>query len=354
MLTAVKSGNNIILKISNAGSFLLYRKINTGTWEAWDGSGWGGVPASLNTENFTDYDLSDGIYQYKYTTQETVYSNCVPIGSEAVGWSFENYIVPEGEFGEILTADDLRFTFLWGQQFLSTDGQVWTDAQTRFQILSAVSQLERKLNIDIFNREYYTDDVVNQDIVESKFVIKEFPYPNKRTTRYNIRSRHRPIREVTRLDLYSPTDEKILNLIPWLRPDKRNGIFRVYPKRGQIQSHTAFSSVWLRVMDLYNYPDAYHINYKTGFKTAELLPEDLREIVGKMAAVKMLNIIGDGLLSGFSSSSLSMDGMSESFSSTQSATSAFYGARIKVYSDEIKEYIEENKNKYGNFRIGSI
>lgn len=103
-----------------------------------------------------------------------------------------------------------------------------------------------------------------------------------------------------------------------------------------------------------DYPDAYHIDYTTGFKNAELIPDDLRDIIGKIATLKMLNVIGDGLLAGFSSSSLSLDGMSESFSSTQSATSAYYGARIKVYQDEIKEYIDENRNKYGNFRLGSI
>ena len=354
MLIATKSGNNIILKISDASNYELQRKFNTGSWEAWDGTAWGGVPANLNLVNFTDYDLAEGVYQYRYITTETVYSNCIPIGGDAVGWTFENYTVPEDQFGEILTADDIKFSFMWGQQFLATNGDVWTDAQTRTMVFWAVSQLEKTLNIDIFNREYYTDDDFNSEIVESKYVIKEFPYPNKRSTKYNIRSRKRPIREVTRLELFSPTDDRVFDLLPWLRVDKRNGKFRIYPKQGKLQTFTSFSYPWVRIMDWYNYPDAYHINYKTGFKTAELIPEDLRDIVGKIATLKMLNVIGDGLLAGFSSSSLSLDGMSESFSSTQSATSAYYGARIKVYQDEIKAYIEENQNKYGNFRIGGF
>lgn len=354
MLIATKSGTNIILKISDASNYELQRKFNSGSWEAWDGTAWGGVPANLNLENFTDYDLTEGVYQYRYITTETVYSNCIPIGGQAVGWTFQNYTVPDGLFGEILTADDMRFSFLWGQQFLATDGSVWTDEQTQTMVFWAVSQLERQLNIDIFWREYYADDEENADIEESKYVIKEFAYPNRRRTRYNIRSRKRPIRECTRLDLYSPTDDKVLDLLPWLRLDKRNGKFRIYPRQGKIQSFTSYSYPWTRIMDLYDFDDAYHINYKTGFGNAELIPEDLRDIVGKIAALKMLNVIGDGLLAGFSSSSLSLDGMSESFSSTQSATSALYGARIKVYADDIKAYIDENRNKYGNFRIGSF
>jgi hypothetical protein len=59
-------------------------------------------------------------------------------------------------------------------------------------------------------------------------------------------------------------------------------------------------------------------------------------------------------MSGFSSSSLSMDGISESFSSTQSATSAYFGARIQVYKDDIKKYIEENKYKFGFKPMGNL
>jgi hypothetical protein len=354
MLTATASGNNIILKISNASNYQLERKVNTGSWEAWDGTSWGGVPVALNVENFTDYDLSDGVYQYRYITSETVYSNCVVIGDGAYGWTFGNYVVPDGEFGEILTPDDMRLTMLFGTATLASNGQEWTDEQSRYMVESATYQLEKALNIDIFPREYYSDDDVNESIEESKFVIKEFAYPNRRKSRYNIRSRHRPVREVTRLDFYSPTDNKILDLLPWLRPDRRNGKFRIYPRQGKLQSFTANSYPWVKILDLYDYDDAFHIDYKTGYKTAELIPEDLREIIAKITALKMLNVIGDGLLAGFSSSSLSLDGLSESFSSTQSATSATYGARIKQYADDVEKYIAENRNKYGNFRIGAI
>jgi hypothetical protein len=73
-----------------------------------------------------------------------------------------------------------------------------------------------------------------------------------------------------------------------------------------------------------------------------------------LAAVSLLNNIGRGLMSGFSSSSLSMDGVSESFSSTQSATSAYYGADIKEYKDDIANYIAANKLKFGHITMGAL
>jgi hypothetical protein len=49
-----------------------------------------------------------------------------------------------------------------------------------------------------------------------------------------------------------------------------------------------------------------------------------------------------------------MDGVSESFSSTMSATSAMFGARIKAYEDELDDYIKSCKNKFGNIVLGAL
>ena len=209
MLTATKSGNNIILLSSNTGSFVLSRKFNSTVWEDWDGSGWGGASSPISSINFTDYDLAEGVYQYRLTLSAAPlydYSNCVPIGSDPVGWTFGNYEVPEGLFGEVLTSDDILYSFLWGIDLTAGSGQTWKVAQTQKNIEWAVYQLEKELNIDIFQRSYYTDDVENEDIEESKFVKKRIGYTKKSKRRYDLVFRHRPIREVTRFDFYSPVD----------------------------------------------------------------------------------------------------------------------------------------------------
>ena len=65
MLTAVRSGNDIILKTTLVVGYQLERKLDTGSWVPWTGSAWGGSPATLTSVNFTDYDLADGVYQYR-------------------------------------------------------------------------------------------------------------------------------------------------------------------------------------------------------------------------------------------------------------------------------------------------
>lgn len=357
-LSAVVSGSNVIIQDStNTGTYVLSRKFNNTVWEDWDGTGWGGTAVLVSVENFTDYSLADGVYQYRVTLTSTptyLYSSCVVIGSDPVGWTFENYIVPDGLFGEVLTSDDMKYSYLWGVDFIASSGITWKDSQTREFIRWSVFQLERKLNIDIFPRTNYCDDDKNESVEEEELVRKEFPYPNRRNHKYNIRMRHRPIRAVTRFDFYSPQDSKILDLLPWMRLDRRNGQLNYRPKAGINNTFTSYGWPWNLLLDAYGYRDAFHIDYTSGFENASLIPDDLRDIVGKITALKMMNVIGDGLLAGFSSSSISLDGLSESFSSTQSATSAYMGARIKVYTDDVKQYIEENRSKYGNYRIGSI
>jgi len=359
MITAWSYRTNVILSISTGTPFLLQRKKGRiGEWLSWDGNDWVSVSTLLLTDpNFTDYNLESDVYQYRYTSDSGVNyigSNCVIIGTDHVGWSFDNYDIPEGQFGEILTSDDLRFTFLWGVSFTASNAEQWANEQTKKCIEWAVFQLEKTLNIDIFPKEYYSDDEDSESIEETKYIKKEFPYSAVRKRNFLIRLNHRPVREVTRFDWVSPVDTKIASLMPWKRLDMNKGYLWFYPRNGQITAYSGYVYPWNLMLQYSNYQGGYHVDYKTGYKNAGLIPEDLREIIGKISALKMLNIIGDGLIAGFSSSSLSLDGMSESFSSTQSATSAFFGARIKVYQDEVKEYIKENKWKYSNVPIGSI
>ncbi len=183
------------------------------------------------------------------------YSTCIPIGGDPVGWTFKNYTVPEGLFGEILTSDDMGINFLWGTPLTATDGRAWLDVQSQTAVEWAVYQLEKKLNIDIYPRQYYTDDDENSAIEESKFVIKEMAYPNRRRRRFLIVSRHRPIQEITRFDFFSPVDTKILNLLPWMRLDKRNGSIWYYPKQGALDTFAGFGWPWNYILDGINYPD---------------------------------------------------------------------------------------------------
>jgi hypothetical protein len=184
-----------------------------------------------------------------------------------------------------------------------------------------------------------------------------YPYRHDKWVRSGrLALRRRPVLSVERFEIFTITDQRLLDLKPWLRIDHRKGVLNWFPRTGAIGgsfTQPAFFRLGIN-QNMGDYPHGYKVDYTAGYADASKVPDDLRDIIGKIAAVKALNIVGDGFIAGFSSSSLSLDGVSESFSSTQSATNAMYGARIQVYLKDIENYIKANRRKFGSWPIGSI
>lgn len=94
-------------------------------------------------------------------------------------------------------------------------------------------------------------------------------------------------------------------------------------------------------------PDYWRIQYITGWDIDQM-PMDLINVVGMVASFGPLGIAGDLILgsAGIASQSLSIDGLSQSISTTASATNAGYGARIIQYEKQIKETTNRLKLVY--------
>lgn len=347
------------------------RRLEGGEWQPWNGNDWGGVAALILRNRFADYSLPEGIYQYRaravieeagapptyvYTEwEESEWFRIAAPLSGNVGWTFGNYAPPAGEFGDVLTAADLRQTYLWGIPFTSSNGQEYTDPQIVSQIEAAVREFELALGLTIKKRVIRCREGMEPDATYDEL---EDPYGYKRRN-WNaggrLNTRRRPILSVERFAMYTITQQEIIDLKPWLRVDHEKGVLHFYPRSGSANamrvspSFMAFGYHAAR-----DYAHGYQLDYTAGFEDASKVPAELRDIIGKAAACRLLNIIGDGLIAGFSSMSLSMDGLSESFSTTQSATNAYFGARIGVYLKDIENFLKENRYKYRGRPMGSI
>ena len=101
-----------------------------------------------------------------------------------------------------------------------------------------------------------------------------------------------------------------------------------------------------------NIPDYWNYQYITGFDF-EHMPWDLLGVVGKLATFGPLNIAGDLILgsAGIASQSLSIDGLSQSISTTASATNAGYGARLINYQKEIEETVKRVGATYKGYQF---
>jgi len=99
-------------------------------------------------------------------------------------------------------------------------------------------------------------------------------------------------------------------------------------------------------------PNYWSITYCTGF---DKVPYDLMNFIGKLAAINLFHIAGDLILgAGIASQSLGIDGLSQSISTTSSATNAGYGARITGYWEDLKKSLPRLYNTYKGFTVTSL
>ena len=277
------------------------------------------------------------------------------------GHTFGNYIQPTDSFGEIMTADDIRFTELFGINLVASNGQVIDDNQIRFWVKAAVEEIERILNISIIKKRVITNPERTGKVFGTDFDEEDGSYDFRiQMWRYEgpLNTRFKPILSVERAKLFDITDKEILDLklSQWIRVIKKAGQVWFFPR--QASSGLGFaiggSGIALSAYRFRDYPGAYELDYTVGYENASRVPNDLRKIVGRIATVAALNIVGDGLLAGFSSSSINLDGISESFSSTQGVENAFFGARINQYIKEIDTWLKRTRRKFSNLPISFV
>ena len=383
MTLSVESTNTKILvtiEDSSSNSFILQRAFyKDRTWYTYTENGFVIIPEEnteetieplpINAGDFIDsFDLQDGLYEYRViqsdkenpTGEDYCYSEWIKFGSpDCIGYSFNNYQAPSDSWGTVVTPDDCRYTYLWGTDFKATNGTYFTDEQIQFFIDAALAEMERQLNITIKKRviksQLSTKGLTkNVDYDEEEAL---YDFSKRKIQRYGmIQTKRRPIIDVTRCELINRGKSSDMNLLDSIIPDKKQGVIKFLkcPFIASQRNELISNSVSVYGSETFQPHLFYAIDYTAGYENCDEVPTDLRQIIAKVAAISLLNVIGDGLMSGFSSSSLSMDGISESFSSTQSATSAYFGARIKVYQDEVKEYIQQNKYKFGFYPIGAL
>jgi len=285
---------------------------------------------------------------------------------DKIGYTFRNYKAPNGEWGELYTADDMRYTMLFGIDCVGSDiaKTEFSDEQFKQIVDEALSEFEILLTIDIRKKIYKTEPSASltrspiwREGVDYTHEEDPYDFDYKQWDNFGfIQLRHFPVISVDSLVWYSVVDGKIMDMLEanWLRLKKETGQINLYPKGGMPYGpFSIYGPFWSRATGR-RYPGGFKIDYTTGYPTADYVPESLRAVIGKYATIKALAVVGDGLLAGFSSQSISLDGLSESFSSTQSATSAYFGARIAEYQKEITEWLKRNRYKFGGFPMSFV
>ena len=236
-----------------------------------------------------------------------------------------------------ISSEELASRYFFGIPIKDQSGNVMSDENLAFFIQAATESIEGFLNIKL-----------NKQVISEKLSYNLNEY---RSWGYIPTSF--PVLAVGGLLGFLGKTEQIKFPETWLSfkestdPTAAQRMVNIVPTVGAVdQSSVVYSGIsphvgWFGQQQI---PQYWTIIYCTSFN---ILPADIADAIGKLAAINIYHQLGDIILgAGIASQSIGIDGLSQSISTTSSATNAGYGARITGYLADLKQARVDMKNKY--------
>jgi hypothetical protein len=236
----------------------------------------------------------------------------------------------------VITPEELKAIFLYGIDMTNDNGDPFPDEMFEFYIRSAQEWLEAEIG------GICLSDTLIQNETHDYFFTDYQSFNFMKLFRY-------PVLSVEKVSVNFPLGSSREFDPSWFRCESVGAQLQLVPKAGgtfaDILVGAGNPAIGLFGGQLH-FPSAWNITYRAGF-AKDKIPTTLKEIVGMKASMGPLNIAGDLIAgAGIASKSISMDGVSQSISTTSSATNAGYGARILQYDKEIKSRMHNLKNYF--------
>lgn len=176
-----------------------------------------------------------------------------------------------------------------------------------------------------------------------------------------IKMRGRPYTKIYACEFRDIAGGKVADILSWAKPNYNKGSIEFFPHTGALASLPLYAGASFPLANAYqaisNYPDAFFFDYDSGFENVLQLNQrwpEVINIVGIMAAMQLLNDLGEGKASAIASASIGLASISESYTTTMSAENTLFGAKLYTWIRELKRFYKDNKNKYSGFLIGSV
>ena len=137
---------------------------------------------------------------------------------------------------------------------------------------------------------------------------------------------------------------RVVHINPeWIEFASMNGYTQLVPFNTEL-AFDFVGLIWVEALhNAVPIPNFWHYNMTVGLKDT---PGDILELLNKQAAISILTIAGQAFRGGFSSQSISRDGISESVAYTSSAIYGIYSATIEEYKTWIKENVTVIRSRY--------
>lgn len=249
----------------------------------------------------------------------------------------------------VLSPSELQSLYLYGVTIQDRSGKELSLETYRHFIGAAQGEIEKYLGIKL-NRQIIRE---NLDFMGDEF--REFGYMQ---TTY-------PVVKPLKLTGFLGQVKQLEYPTQWLSSRKTSDgetyyrrIFLVPAQNAEV-SATGVSVLYSGILPnvgmfgMRYIPNYWCAEYCTGF---EKIPQDILDVVGKLASIGIFNIAGDIALgqAALANYSLSIDGLSQSIGTTNSATNAAFGARIINYQKEIKDSLSKLRSFYRGVGIVSM
>lgn len=240
-------------------------------------------------------------------------------------------------FETLITPKQVNARYLHGVDLRDNKGKLLPKEALEFSIQAAISELEHDLEICITPTQYKSE----------KHDYKADDYWNWGF----VQLRHKPIITVDQFSLnIIPNQQPLVTFPPdWLRIQQMTGQIQIAPVSGSIGTFNIGQVTFLPRLLIFNdtFPNFYEITYTAGFEAGRI-PKILNEFIGLTASISILTIAGELVLgAGISATSLGIDGLSQSITSTASAENNAYGARIKLHQMRLNSLRKILRKYYG-------
>lgn len=253
-----------------------------------------------------------------------------------------DYSTDEPSKWSAVNNEDLINNYLFGIDLSDPQGNPLPASLFAHYIDSAVDYIQNLLDITISESEFKErHDYIRNDYQNWGFIQLD----------------HNPVKEIKSLKMMYGSRPSVEIPIDWVQLDKLSGQITLFPASGSANSLIigqtgmlfGFQSQWDYA------PMMWEVEYIAGIDGDDpsMPVELLKEAINKRASCGILNVWGDLIIgAGIANQSVSIDGVSQSIGTTQSAMFGGASARIEAYGKDLKEVLlPALRQKFGGIRM---
>lgn len=224
------------------------------------------------------------------------------------------------------TVDEIRNRWCFGLPLNKEDGEVMSDGDIHQYLMGAVKQVERKLGIFLKPTVIACNPHERGLIQGVDYEVEEPPYDYDWFAYRQwgfLQLRERPVQELLTFKMVLPNGQLIVDFLSkdeWVKLYKDQGQLHIVPYAGDPSlfailggTQTGYPIVTGQLNS--RLPQMFYVDYIAGYPLGKI-PDDVCNVIAKIATIDILGIAGDAVLAGVASLSTSIDGLSESMATT--------------------------------------